>query len=171
MPTAVRGFLLGFAAGLLLAALIGGGTRFDAFVRVSGGGQLLLDARLDETAIGRVTNFPAGSLGDAAVAKRTWILVTTYRFVLHLRPEVAPGPGRAVQELQVSIALPGRVTATNATRIVAGAAIWDTVSAGELRVHTRAIHWGRIFLLLAIIVAASAIARMVPGLFGMSQRS
>lgn len=165
--SAIRGFVLGLVIGLVLAALAGG-TRFDAFVRVTGDGRVLLDARLDESAIGRVTNRPIGTLGDATFTKRTWILMTTYRFMLHLRPEVTSGPGLAGQGLQVSIKLPGQMTATNASRVVAGTAVWDAVLQGELLVQTRAIHWGRILVVLAIIIAAAALGRAAPGLFGRS---
>lgn len=169
VSAAIRGFILGLIVGLLLA-LIGGGTQFDAFVRVAGDGRLLLDARLDESAIGRVTNLPVGAFGDATVTKRTWILATSYGFVLHLQPEMT-GPARPVQGLQVSIKLPGYVTATNATRVAAGTAVWETLPPGELLVRTRAIHWGRILVVLITVVAAAALGQVVPGLFGISQRS
>ena len=171
MSVAIRGFILGLVVGLLLAALIGGGTQFDAFARVMGDGRLLLDARLDESAIGRITNLPVGTLGDATFTKRTWILATTYGFVLHLQPEVTPGPARLVQGLQVSIKLPGQVTATNATRVAAGTAVWETLPPGELLVRTRAIHGGRILVVLITVVAAAALGQVAPGLFGISQRS
>lgn len=163
----VKGFAVGAIAGLALAILLAGGTRFEAFVRVAASGRYLLDARLDESALGRVINLPVASLGEASVVKRSWFLATTYHFVLLLRPEVAPGPGREVQELQVSVTLPGRATSTNATRITGGTALWEALPDVPLYLDTTAVHWGRALLVAAIAGIGIAVGRR-PDLFGRS---
>lgn len=152
-----RGFLVGAAAALAVVAVVAGGTRFEAFVRVAGGGgRLLLDARLDEPIVGRVVNVPVGTLGEAAFRKRDWILLTTYEMVLRIRPEAAPGAGRAVQDLQVTVRLPGYVLATNADRTGGGSATWDAFPAAPARLRTLAVSWLRVALLAGAAAAAVA---------------
>lgn len=136
------------AAALAVAAITAGGTRFEAFVRVAGEGRFLLDARLDEPAVGRLINIPAATLGEAAFAKRSWVVASTYAFSLRIRPELAPG--RAVQDLQVSVRLPGRVTSTNATRVAGGLAVWESVPARGLSLRTVAVHWVPLILLAVV---------------------
>ena len=58
MTSQLRGILIGLVAGLAIAWLTGG-THLDAFLRVTGGGQYLLDTRLDESTLGRIINIPA----------------------------------------------------------------------------------------------------------------
>lgn len=152
-----KGFAAGASAALVLAVLLGGGTQFEAFVRVAGGGQYLLDARADEPAVGRIINVPIGALGEAALVKRSWIVATTYAFTLRLRPEVAPGSGEAVSGLQVTVRLPGRTVSTNATRVAAGIAVWEALPAEALRLRTFAVHWVRVTLLaLALAIGIGA---------------
>jgi len=132
-----KGFAAGAAAALVLAVLLGGGTQFEAFVRVAGGGQYLLDARADEPAVGRIVNMPIGALGEAALVKRSWIVATTYAFTLRLRPEVAPGSGEAVSGLQVTVRLPGRTVSTNATRVAAGSSMGGAAGGGAASADVR----------------------------------
>jgi hypothetical protein len=152
----IRPGLLGLALGLLVAALASGGTSFDAFLRVGEGGNLLFDARLDEPAVGRVTNIPTAVLGEASFSRRSWFVTTSYAFSLRVRPDVLPETSRAVRALVVSVALPGRVTRTNATRASGGVVVWETLPAGPLQAATRAIHWGRIALLGVLAAAVVA---------------
>lgn len=159
MNTWGKGFLAGVVATLVLVAIGAGTTRFEAFVRVTSGDRFLLDARLDEPALGRVLNIPVATLGEASFAKRSWVIGTTYEFHLQLRPEVAPGPGRAIRDLEVSIRLPGRPAFTNATRYAGGAAVWETLPADALRLRTRAVHWLRILVILIIVAGAIVISR------------
>lgn len=154
-----RGFLTGAAAALLLLAFVSGATRFDAFVRVAAEDRFVLDTRVDEPVLSRVINVPVATLGEASFTKRSWLLFTSYEFALQLRPEVAPGPGRAIQDLQVSVRLPGSVTFTNATRISAGAAVWETLPSEPLVVRTRAVHWVRVLLVVLLAAVGVAAAR------------
>ncbi len=149
-----KGFWTGAFVALVLVGIAASTTRFEAFVRVSSGDRFLLDLRLDEPVVGRVINIPVATLGEASFAKRSWLVATTYDFFLRLRPEVAPGPGRAIQELEVSVGLPGSVTATNATRVSGRAALWEMVPPEGLQIHTRAIHWVRV---VTIALAAAVI--------------
>ncbi len=150
MTVWAKGFWIGVAAGFVLAGILASTTRFEAFVRVSSGDRLLLDARVDEPAFGRVINIPVATLGEVALVKRSWLVATTYDFHLGFRPEVSPGPGRAVQDVGVSVFLPGTVTATNATRVAGGVAMWETIPIEGIQVRTRAIHWVPIVLVLAV---------------------
>src|SRR3990170_2158447 len=97
--------------------------------------------------------FILGLLLAASFAKRSWLVVTTYDFTLRLQPDVAPALAGAVGSFEVVVTLPGRVRTSNAPRMSAGTALWDTLPAGPLRVQTRAVHWGRL-VLTAIIIAA-----------------
>lgn len=151
-----RGLLAGSAIGLLLAGLTGG-TQVEAFVRVTVGGQYLFDTRVDESAIGRIVNIPAASLGEVLVLKRSWIVASTYAFTLRIRPEVVPEPGRVPSGLQVSVRLPGQVIATNATRLAAGSALWDTLPPDALLLRTVAVHWVRV-VILAIVAGIAIMA-------------
>ncbi len=146
-----KGFVVGAVTVFVVAVLLAGGTHFEAFVRVTGSGQYLLDARVDEPAVGRIVNIPVGSLGDASLGKRSWLVATSYAFALRLRPEVAPGPGRAVSGLQVSVRLPGRIVSSNATRVTAGTAVWEVLPAGALYLRTVDVHWVRVVLLAAVL--------------------
>lgn len=156
MSAWTKGFLTGAVVALVLAGIAARTTRFEAFVRVTSGDRFLFDARLDEPPVSRLINIPVAALGEASFEKRSWLAATTYAFSLRLRPEAAPGPGRAVQDLQVSVRLPGQITSTNATRLTGDAAVWQPLPAEELRLHTRAVHWPRI--VVAAILAAAAIA-------------
>lgn len=139
-----KGLLVGLIVAVLSVGLATRTTTFEAFVRVGTGGHVLLDIRQDEPVVSRVVNAPVAALGEATLAKRSWVVATTYGFFLQLRPQVAPGPGRAVESLQVSVSLPGRVLASNATRITNSGAVWETLPAEGLHVQTRTIHWVRI---------------------------
>ncbi len=150
MSAWAKGVLVGIVVGVVLAEIVASGTRFEAFVRVSAGDRFLLDMRLDEPVVGRVVNIPVAMLGEASFGKRSWIVATTYDFFLRLRPELAPGPGLAIQELEISVGLPGTVTATNATRIAGRAAVWETVPPEGIQLHTRAIHWVPILFVLVV---------------------
>lgn len=143
----------------VVAVVLAGGTQFDAFVRITGSDQYLLDARVDEPALGRIVNIPVGSLGDASLGKRTWLVATSYAFTLRLRPEVAPGPGRSVSGLQVSVRLPGGIVSTNATRVTAGTAVWDALPPDALRLRTLAVHWVRVIILVAGLAIGIGIRR------------
>lgn len=150
MTSQRKGILTGLLAGLVIAWLAGG-THFEAFLRVTGGGQYLLDIRADESALGRIVNIPAASLGETSLLKRSWIVASTYVFTLQLRPEIAPEPGRAITGLAANVRLPGRVVATNATRVAAGTAIWDTLPPEALYLRTLSVHWAAVIILVAVL--------------------
>src|SRR3972149_5306847 len=138
-----RGVGVGFILGLLLAAGFTRSTALETFARIGTDGRLLLDARGDESTVGRVRNLPVAVLGEASFAKRSWLVVTTYDFTLRLQPDVAPALAGAVGSFEVVVTLPGRVRTSNAPRMSAGTALWDTLPAGPLRVPTRAGPRGR----------------------------
>lgn len=153
------GFLAGIVVGALAVAWVAGGTRADFYVRASAGGRDILDARVDEGAIGRAINIPAATLGEASVRKRSWGVLTTYEFTLRLRPELSGDAAAAVRGLDVSVRLPGRVTATNASKLVAGAAVWEGLPAEALLVRTRAVQGSRLLVLAAVTALALALYR------------
>src|SRR3990170_1982091 len=124
-----RGVGVGFILGLLLAAVFTRSTAFEMFARIGTDGRLLLDARGDESTVGRVLNLPVGVLGEASFAKRSWLVLTAYDFTLRLQPDVAPTLTQAVRSFQVSVTLPGRVRNSNASRMSEGTAVWDTLPA------------------------------------------
>lgn len=165
-----KGFAAGAAAALVLSVLLGGGTQFEAFVRVAGGGQYLLDARADEPAVSRIVNMPIGALGEAAFVKRSWIVATTYAFTLRLRAEVTSGQGGGVSGLQVTVRLPGRTVSTNATRVAAGTAEWEALPAEALHLRTVAVHWVRV-IVLALVLAIGIGAGRRTGSFTGLRRS
>jgi len=150
MTSQLRGILIGLVAGLAIAWLTGG-THLDAFLRVTGGGQYLLDTRVDESALGRIINIPAASLGEVSLQKRSWIFASMYVFTLRLRPEIAAEPGRAISGLAVNVRLPGRVVATNATHVTAGTAAWDALPRDGLYLRTLAVHWAAVIILAAAL--------------------
>ncbi len=150
MTAGAKGFWAGVVVTAVLAGIVASTTRFEAFVRATGGDQLLLDARLDESRLGRAINIPVATLGEASFVKRSYLLLSTYDFALRVRPGVVGGPGQAVQALTVSVELPGTVTATNATRLAGHTAFWATVPVEGLELHTRTIQW----LPIAIVVVA-----------------
>lgn len=154
MTSQLRGILIGLVAGLAIAWLTGG-THLDAFLRVTGGGQYLLDTRVDESALGRIINIPAASLGEVSLLKRSWIVASMYVFTLQLRPEIVAArgedPGRALSGLLVNVRLPGRVVATNATQVTAGTAAWDALPRDALYVRTLAVHWAVVIILVAAL--------------------
>lgn len=158
MTPAWRGFILGVALALAGWLLLGGGTSADLYARVGPGGRYLLDARLDESAVGRLTNIPAATLGEVTLSKRSWLLVTSYQFALRLRPDVAPDAA-ALRSLEVSVRLPGRVVATNAARVSAGTAMWEGLTGEALVLRTRSVHWLRVAVLALILVAAVVFGR------------
>jgi len=154
-----KGVVIGAAAALVASALLTGGTRAEMYVRVTGAGQYLLDARVDEPAVGRVVNVPLASLGEAIILKRSWIVATTYAFALRVRPELASGPERAaISGLVVTGRLPGRVVATNATRVAAGTAVWEGLPR-VLQLRTVTVHWVRVVILAAVLALAIGVQR------------
>ena len=165
MTSQLRGILIGLVAGLAIAWLTGG-THLDAFLRVTGGGQYLLDTRVDESTLGRIINIPAASLGDVSLQKRSWIFASMYVFTLQLRPEIAAArgprkfalanfwggePGRAISGLAVNVRLPGRLVATNATRVTAGTAAWDALPRDGLYLRTLVVQWAAVIILVAAL--------------------
>lgn len=154
-----KGFIIGVLAAGAVLVLAVGRTTFEGFVRVDTGGGLVLDLRQDESLIGQAVNAPLGSLGEARVTKRTWLILSTYALTLVLRPEVAPGPGRAVGGMRVQASLPGRPVTTNATRLTDRGAVWDSLPAGSLHLTTRAVHWGRIVIVLLGVAAVGIVGR------------
>ncbi len=153
-----KGAFAGLAVGLLIA-FWAGNTSVDAFVRVTGDGQLLLDTRVDESVLGRIVNIPVASLGELAVSKRAWLVATTYRFTLRVRPELAPGPERTLTRLLVNVRLPGRVLTTNATRVTGGTAVWEGVPAEGLQLRTVAVEWTRVAMLVVVLVVGLRLRR------------
>ncbi len=154
----LKGAILGFLLALFVAGWAARATTFEAFLRV-GSDRAVLDLRLDESTVGRVTNIPTAVLGETSLTKRSWLILTTYEFALRLRPDAAPEISRAVRGLEVTTNLPGRVVATNATRVADGTAVWETLPVGALQFKTRAIHWGRIVVLGALAAAITALGR------------
>ena len=153
-----RGAFAGLAVGLLIA-FWAGNTSVDAFVRVTGDGQPLLDTRVDESVVGRLINIPVASLGELSVSKREWLVATTYVFALRVRPELAPGPERPLTRLVVNVRLPGRVVATNATRVTGGTAVWEGVSVEGLQLRTVAVAWARVAILAVVLVVGLRLRR------------
>ncbi len=153
-----KGVLAGLAAGLLIA-LLAGSTSLDAFVRVTGDGQYLLDTRVDESVLGRIVNLPVAALGEVSFQKRAWLVASTYAFTLRVRPELARGPERALSGLLVNVRLPGRVLTTNATRVQAGTAAWEGLPPDTLHLRTVAVHWVRLVILLAALAVGLGIRR------------
>lgn len=154
-----RGFAVGALAALAAALLLGGGSGTDIYARVTSGGGYLLDARLDESALGRAVNIPAATWGEASFRRRSWLVLTSYAFTLRLRAEVTPGAAKTLRDLQVSARLPGRVVATNASRVNSGTAVWDALTAEPLILRTRAVHWVRAAGILLLVVVGVASAR------------
>src|SRR5258708_16760120 len=142
-----KGALAGLAVGLLIT-FWGGKTSVDAFVRVTGDGQPLLDTRVDESVVGRLVNIPVASLGELSVSKRVWLVATSYVFTLRVRPELASGPERSLTKLLVNVRLPGRVVTTNATRVTGGTAVWEGFPADALEPRTVAVEWARVAILI-----------------------
>ncbi|OLC32355.1 MAG: hypothetical protein AUH31_01035 [Armatimonadetes bacterium 13_1_40CM_64_14] len=153
-----KGAFAGLAVGLLIA-FWAGNTSVDAFIRVTGDGQPLLDTRVDESVVGRLVNIPVASLGELAVSKRVWLVVTTYVFTLRVRPELAPGPERPLTRLLVNVRLPGRVVTTNATRVTGGTAVWEGMPADALQLRTVAVEWARVAILVVVLVVGLGLRR------------
>lgn len=153
-----KGAFAGLAVGLLIAVWAGN-TSVDAFVRVTGDGQPLLDTRVDESVVGRLVNIPVAALGELSVSKRVWLVATTYAFTLRVRPELAPGPERPLTRLLVNVRLPGRVLATNATRVTGGTAEWEGVPSDALQLRTVTVEWARVAILVVVLVIALGLRR------------
>ncbi len=152
----------GFWTGAVLTGVLLGiamSARVDAFVRATTGDQIVLDARVDEGPLRRAVNIPLATLGDVSVGKRSYLFVTTYQFTLHLRPDRESGSGRAGDGLTVSAQLPGTITATNAPQIAGGVAHWPTVPPEGLELHTRAVQWLTIVLVLAAFLLTGVYQR------------
>lgn len=147
-----RGFAAGALVGLAAAELLAGGTATDIYARITSGGSSLLDARLDESALGRAVNIPAAAWGEASFRRRSWLVLTSYAFTLRLRAEVTPGAARALRDVQVSARLPGRIVGTNASRVRSGTAMWDALTIEPLVLRTRAVHYFRAAGILLLIV-------------------
>jgi hypothetical protein len=153
-----KGAFAGLAVGLLIA-FWAGNTSVDAFVRITGDGQPLLDTRVDESVVGRLVNIPVAALGDLSVSKRVWLVATTYAFTLRVRPELASGPERPLTRLLVNARLPGRVLTTNATRVTGGTAEWEGVPADSLQLRTIAVEWTRVAILVVALVIGLGLRR------------
>jgi hypothetical protein len=153
-----KGVLAGLAVGLLIAFLAGS-TSVDAYVRVTGDGQPLLDTRVDESVVGRIVNIPVASLGELSVSKRAWLVATTYAFTLRVRPELAREPERSIAGLLVSVRLPGRVLTTNATRVTGGTAVWEGLPTDALHLRTVAVEWMRVGILFLFLVVGLGLRR------------
>jgi hypothetical protein len=153
-----KGLFAGLTAGLLVALLVGS-TSFDAFVRVTGDGQYLLDAREDESVLGRIVNLPVASLGEVSLQKRVWVVASIYVFTLRVRPELARGPERMLRGLLVNVRLPGRVLTTNATRVQAGTATWEGLPSEALQLRTVAVHWVPLGILMAVLAVGLGLRR------------
>jgi hypothetical protein len=153
---------VGALVALAAAMLVGGGTATEIYARVSSGGGYLLDARLDESTLGRAVNIPAATWGEASFRRRSWFVLTSYAFTLRLRAEVTPGAARALRDFQVSARLPGRVVATNASRISSGTATWDALTTEPLILRTRAVHYLRAAGILLLIVVGVTRRRLNP---------
>lgn len=153
-----KGALAGLAVGLLAAAWAGN-TSVEALVRVTADGQPLVDTRVDESVVGRIVNIPVASLGELSVSKRTWVVATTYAFTLRIRPEVAPGPERALSGLLINARLPGRVVMSNATRVSGGTAVWEGLPPDALTLKTVAIEWARLGILALFLAVGGALRR------------
>ncbi len=158
MTPGAKGAFAGLAVGLLIA-FWAGNTSVDAFVRVTGDGQPLLDTRVDESVVGRLVNIPVASLGELSVSKRMWLVATTYVFTLRVRPDLAPGPERPLTRLLVNVRLPGQVLATNATRVTGGTAVWEGVSVDALQLRTVAVEWARVAILAVILAIGLGLRR------------
>ncbi len=163
MRTWATGLTLGFVVGLAVATAMARSTSVEMFARVGPDGRILLDARSDESPVARVRNLPSAVLGEAVMRKKSWLVATAYQFTLQVRPEVAPGLSGPVRGLEVVVSLPGRVSRSNANRIEEGRAVWDRLPGGPLRVETRAVHWGRILLIVALMVAVFLLGRGAEG--------
>lgn len=152
MTAWVKGFWVGaLLVGLLVA--IAGPARFEGYFRATTSEQLILDIRGDESPLGRATNLPVGTLGEAAFVKRSYVLFHTYAFTLRLRPDLVEGSGIGIAGLTVTAQLPGTPTATNATEILGQTARWATIPPSGLELRTRAIQWGPVAIALGAIVA------------------
>src|SRR3989442_3893939 len=145
-----KGAFAGLAVGLLIA-FWAGNYLVDAFIRVTGDGQPLLDPRVDESVVGRLVNIPVASLGELAVSKRVWLVVTTYVFTLRVRPELAPGPERPLTRLLVNVRLPGRAVTTNATRVTGGNGAWEGMPPGPPDIRPLAVREGRVAILVLLV--------------------
>ncbi len=159
MTAGAKGFWMGVAFTAILAGFVLSTTHFEAFVRATMGDQLLLDARGDESRLGRAINLPVATLGEASFMKRSYLLITTYDFALRTRPDGGTGAGSAVQGLTVSVELPGAVTSTNATRLAGRTAFWTTVPAEGLVLHTRVIQWIPIAIVIAAVLLTGVLQR------------
>jgi len=158
MTGGLKAFWLGVAFTAVLATLVLSTTRFEAFVRATLGDQVIVDVRGDESPLGRITNLPVATLGEAAFVKKSYLLMTTYDFSLRARREAGrSGPG--AQDFSVSVELPGTVTATNATRLTGRTAFWTTVPAEGVVLRTRAIQWIPIAIVLLTILVSGFVRR------------
>ncbi len=148
----MTGWAKGFWIGALLVGLlvaVAGGTRFEGFLRITPADQIVLDVRGDESALGRVVNPPVATVGEAALVKRSYVVVQTYDFALRLRREVVEA---GIRGLTVTVQLPGTITATNATEVEGRTARWATIPTTGVELRTRAIQWVPVTLLGVAIV-------------------
>lgn len=158
MTAWTKGFWIG-AALVAMLGIVGGSTRFEGFLRIAGD-QIVLDVRGDQSTLGRVINPPIGALGEASLVKRSYVIVSTYDFVLRLRPEIMTESGGTLSGLTISAQLPGTTTATNATERIGTMARWTTIPSDGVMLRTRVILWVPIAVVIAAILL-SAFARRI----------
>lgn len=137
-----RGLMAGAVLGLAAGALAGS-ARVDAIVRPEAGGPVV-DLRVDEPLLERLTRPAAGTLGEVSIRRRSWVVASVYEVSLRTTPAAAD----ALAGVRLSVSLPGRVTAPGA-RVAGGTATWDGL-AGSLGARARAVHGTR----LAVVAAA-----------------
>ncbi len=145
MTAWARGLLAGIVLGLGAGALAGS-ARVDAFVRADTGG-VVVDLRVDEPVLGRLTRPAVGTLGEVHVARRSWVVASAYEVSLHAGPAAAD----ALAGVRATVDLPGRIQAPGA-EVAGGTATWDTLPT-VLRARSRTVHGLR----LAVLAAAVAV--------------
>jgi len=57
------------------------------------------------------------------------------------------------------VRLPGRVLTTNATHVTAGTAVWEGMPADALQLRTVAVEWGRVAILVVVLVVGLRLRR------------
>lgn len=140
-----RGLVAGVALGLAAGALAGH-ARVDAVVRQEPGG-VAVDLRIDESALGRLTRPAVGSFGEVRVARRSWVVASTYEVVLR----TAPGVAGSLPGVSASVSLPGRIRAPQA-RVAGRTATWESLpEAAQARAWT--VHIPRLAAVAAAAVA------------------
>ncbi|MDQ7820610.1 MAG: hypothetical protein QN173_03025 [Armatimonadota bacterium] len=145
-----RGLMAGAVLGLAAGGL-SGSARVDAIVWPEAGGPVV-DLRVDEPFVGRLTRPAVGTLGEVRIRRRSWVVASVYDVSLR----TAPAAADALGGVRLSVSLPGRVTAPGA-RVAGGTATWEGLE-GPLRARARAVHGVRL-----AVVAAAGVALWVWG--------